>query len=237
MTSLRPLLTFWLAPTLLSLTLLSACAPTPVAGPSVALEEQLQMILQQQQQQADQLQLLQRQLVQIQQQIAGEAQVSAQIDAHAESAQPLPQPSLPAPTAPSLSPAVASQEINALTASASSYLAAFTELASGRYAAAETGFQNFLQEFPEHQYTANARFWLAGAQAAQGKLQLAESNLRQILSDPRGRAKAPAALLKLARIYRQQGLDSQANETLEQLRSTFPDSPEAQQFSRSEPLQ
>jgi len=141
------------------------------------------------------------------------------------------------PMAPLVNTTTASQEISALTASASSYLAAFTELASGHYASAETGFQNFLQEFPEHQYTTNARFWLADAQSAQGKLQLAESNLRQILSDPRGQVKAPAALLKLARIYRQQGLEPQADETLEQLRSTYPDSPEAQQFSRSEPLQ
>lgn len=231
MTTLRPLLSFWPVPALLFLILLSACAPPAVSGPSTALKEQLQLILQQQRQQAGQIQALQQQLTQVQQQVTGETQVSEKIEAQLAPSKAEEQPG-PA-TAPVI-PATASQEITALTASASSYLAAFTDLASGRYAAAETGFQNFLKKFPDHQYTANARFWLANAQSAQGKLQLAADNLRQLLSDPKGRAKAPAALLKLAEIYRQQGQDTQADKTIEQLRSTYPDSPEAQHFDRSE---
>jgi len=227
MTSLRPLLTDRLFPALIFMTFLGACTPPPAGAPSTALKEQLQQLLQQQSQQTEQIQNLQQQLAQLQQQITGEAQVSAQIEARTEVPKyaPLPAPEIPA---------AASQEITALTASASSYLAAFTDLASGRYAAAETGFQNFLNNYPEHQYTANARYWLAKAQFAQGKLQQAATNLRQILNDPKGQAKAPAALLQLSRIYRQQGQNPQADEIIEQLRTSYPDSPEAQHFYRSE---
>jgi len=230
MTFLRSLLTAKFFPALLLVTLLAACAQAPGVAPSAALKEQLQLILQQQHQQAEQLEGLQRQLAQMQQQPDDTAQIGTKFEALAE---PPRREQLP----PSVIPESAHQEINALTASAASYLAAFSDLASGRYDSAEIGFENFLNQFPAHQYSVNARFWLASAQNAQGKLQLAAANLQQILSDPAGGAKAAAALMKLAQIYRQEGLEVQADETLEQLRSTYPDSPEAQHFNRSEPPQ
>ena len=230
MTFLRPLLTARLAPKLLLLLLLGACAPAPGVGPSTALKEQLQLILQQQRQQAEQLTVLQQQLAQIQQRADGGAPINETIAIQPEPPRPEPAPRMVIPES-------ATQEINALTASAASYLAAFSDLASGRYVSAETGFQNFLNQFPEHQYSTNARFWLANAQKAQGKLEPAATNLRQILADPGGNAKTPAVLLKLAQIYRQQGQEMQADETMEQLRGSYPDSPEAQHFNRSEPPQ
>ena len=223
----------WLIPALVALTLLSACAPPGGVAPSPALQEQFQQMLKQQSEQAELLRTLQQQVTQLQQQVEGEAQVSAKITGQPAPPQPVttPEQAAPAPIIPD----TARQEITSLTASASSYLAAFSELAAGHYAAAEAGFQKFLQDFPGHQYAANARFWLASAQSAQGKLQQATDNLRLILSDPKGKDRAPAALLQLARIYRQQGLASQADEILEQLRNSYPDSQEAQHLSGSEP--
>ncbi len=113
------------------------------------------------------------------------------------------------------------------------YLAAFSNLAAGRLPAAESGFQGFLREFPDHQYSPNARYWLANAQLSQGKTNLAVTNLQQIIVNPNAQAKVPAALMQLAQIYRQEGQPIQADNVLEQLRNRYPESPEAQQFYRS----
>ncbi|MCD6582239.1 MAG: tetratricopeptide repeat protein [Desulfuromusa sp.] len=202
--------------------LLSSCAPTPGLAPSGALKDQLHDIKQQQQEQATQLQQLQQQLGQLQQQLTGENIISTQIQSNLETPGQLLPPSQLTPN----------QEAASIAASASSYLAAFSNLAAAQMASAETGFQEFLRDFPAHQYSPNARYWLANAQLSQGKTNLAIDNLRQIIVDPNAQAKAPSALTQLAQIYRQQGLPIQADNILEQLRNRFPESPEAQQFYR-----
>lgn len=209
---------------LLSLLLVSACAPAP-AGPSSALRQQFASLMEQQQQQAAQLTALQEQLAQLQQQLAG--------------GQPLATPSeqllTSSPTEPVTAklPTYPNQEISELADSAATYLAAFSNLAAERYPAAESGFTAFLAEYPAHRYAANARYWLSSAQAAQGNIPAAMSNLRQIAIDQNGRHKAPAALVLLAQLYRQQEQPAAADDVLEQLRSSYPDSQEAQHFNQS----
>ncbi len=213
---------------ILLVTLLSSCAPTPTGAPSVALSEQLQQIRQQQQQQSEQLQLLTRQMILLQQVMGiDEMQLSETDPVEALIFAATPTVDTPAPlprTAPQieLNPAV------------SAYLDAFSHLASGRPDSAERGFELFLQEFPDHQHSANARYWLAQAQSTQGKNDLATTTLRQIITDPRAQFKAPAALMQLAAIYRQQELNYQADDIVEQLRSNYPDSPEAQLLIRND---
>lgn len=221
--------TAWLISLLLSCFFLSACAPAPIGSP-VGLQQQLSQMEVQQQQQAEQLQVLQQQLTQLQQQLTGESVVTAQIESSISGTEP------PEPQPPQV-PLSAQREIAALTESASSYLAAFSDLATGRYRAAEAGFARFLSEFPDHQYTPNARFWLANAQASQGKLQSAMSTYRQLVIDPQAQVRAPAALFRMAQLYRRQNQVDQADDVLEQLRSRFPDSPEAQHSYRSEESQ
>ena len=199
------------------------------AGPSTALRQQFETIQQQQQQQAEQLQTVQDQLAQLQQKLTGgagaapltEQRYSAQTDAGYG-------------TNSAKTPAYASSEISNLADSAATYLAAFSNLAAGRFASAEAGFDLFLREYPAHQYSANARYWLANAQAAQNNLQAAMANLRQIVVAENGQAKAPAALVLLAQIYRRQGLDPAADDIIEQLHNRYPDSPEAQHFYQSD---
>src|SRR6056297_1826899 len=208
--------------------LLSSCAPAPAVAPSVALSEQLQEIRRQQQQQSEQLQLLSRQMVLLQGVMGIEEMKldeSDPVEALIFSVTPPPDvPELPPRTIPEieLNPAV------------SAYLDAFSDLASGRANSAERGFELFLQEFPDHQHSASARYWLAQAQSAQGKNDLAATTLRQIITDPRAKFKAPAALMQLAAIYRRQGLNNQANNIVEQLRTSYPDSPEAQLLIRND---
>ncbi len=214
--------------------LCSSCAPTTGIAPSGALKQQLHEIKQQQQEQAAQLQQLQHKISQLQQQLTAENLVSAQIQDNIES------PQQSGATSPiiivprSQSQVIPNQEAVKIAASASSYLAAFSNLAAGNFTAAETGFQEFLRDFPDHQYSPNARYWLASAQLSQNKTNLAINNLQLIISDPDAQKKTPAALMQLAQVYQQQGLQIQADNVLEQLRINYPESPEAQHFYRSE---
>ncbi len=217
--------------------LLSSCAPTTGIAPSGALKEQLYEIKQQQQEQATQVQQLQQQISQLQQQLTAENLVTAKIQDNIESPQqPEATASIIAIPAP-VDQIIPNQEAVNIAASASSYLEAFSNLAAGNFAAAETGFQEFLLGFPEHQYSPNARYWLASAQLSQGKTNLAVENLQQITANPSAQKKAPAALMQLAQIYQQQGLQIQADNVLEQLRNRYPESQEAQHFYKStEPI-
>ena len=219
-----PSLATWLPLAICSLLLLGACAPAPT-GTSSALRQQFETIMQQQQQQAVQLQALQDQLAQLQ--LSSGTAAATQVKPA-----PATLPSYGADT-PKI-PAYANTEISNLADSASTYLAAFSNLAAGRFAPAEASFDYFLRKYPEHQYTPNARFWLASAQAAQNNLQAATANLRQIVVASDGQQKAPAALVLLAQIYRRQELQAEADDVLEQLRSRYPDSPEAQHFIQSD---
>lgn len=216
--------------------LMTSCAPaTTGLAPTGSLSEQLNEIRSEQQKQALQYQQLQQQLALLQQQLNGEEIISTQIQNNTESPEfTEPQTLTAAPLPESPLTFNLPQDVSAVAASASSYLAAFSDLAAGRWASAEQGFQEFLNMFSDHQYSPNARYWLANAQLSQGKTDLAMSNLRQILVDPRGQTKAPAALVQLAQLYRQQGQDPQADEVIEQLRTRYPESPEAQHFYRSE---
>lgn len=228
-------LTIRLIPILGFVLLLSSCAPTTSLAPSGALKEQLRIIKQQQQEQETQLLQLQQQFSQLHQQLVAEKMITAQIQDNIESPQQLepmeaPVIAFPAPQ----NQVIPNQEAVTIAASASSYLTAFSNLAAGRQAVAETGFQEFLRDFPDHQYAPNARYWLASAQLSQGKTNLAIGNLQIIIADPKAQNKAPAALKQLALIYRQQGSQMQADDVLEQLRNRYPESQEAQHFYRSE---
>jgi TolA-binding protein len=204
----------------------SSCAPAPGLAPSVALREQLQDIKQQQQDQAAQLQQVTRQLALLQQALGIDTRDGQLADPFAEvdvAARP------PAEERSAAPPAVDLQ----LGPEVNDYLAAFAGLASGQPDLAEAGFERFLVAYPDHRHSPNARYWLARAQAGQGKTELAVTNLKRIITDPAAQAKAPAALFQLAQLYRQQGLTQQAADVVEQLRTSYPDSLEVQQLNRS----
>lgn len=212
-----------------SLLLLNACVPAQgPGGPSTALKQQFAQMQQQQRQQAEQIQVLQQQLERLMQH-----PLESVTSTDTAQWQPPAAATFNSPESVAM-PAAVNQELSALADSASNYLAAFSNLAAGRYKLAESGFDSFLKQYPNHQYTANARYWLASAQLSQDKLQAASANLRQVVNDINGQAKAPAALVLLAKIYRRQHLNNEAEDILEQLRSRYPESTEAQQFYRSD---
>lgn len=202
--------------------LLSACMQTTPVGPSAALKQQFAQIQQQQLQQAEQIKALQEKIEQLLQEKPHEIADVPQ-ERHGEA------PSIITTERVTI-PASIGQELSELADSASNYLAAFSNLAAERYAVAETGFSKFLANYPGHQYGPNARYWLARAQVSQGKLTQAKENLLQVSADLNDQQRAPAALAMLVKIYRQQQLPIEADETLEQLRNRYPNSSEAQQF-------
>ena len=210
-----------------ALALLASCTPaTTGLSSSDTLQRQLNSLRAEQQQQATQLKEIRQQLAEMQQQLAQNPASTQDLLSGAERS--------PAPTSATKVPPqrpqrqVVSAEASAVAASASAYLAAFSDLAAGHWAAAETGFQNFLNEYSEHPYSPNARYWLASAQLSQGKAEAALGNLQQVVVDPAGRSKAPAALNQMARVYRDYGMTARADQVIEQLRNNFPESPEAQ---------
>ncbi len=218
-----------------TLMFLSSCAPTPAVAPSAALKEELQQIRQQQQDQAEQLQLLTRQMTLFQQAMGIEKIKPTATDPLEALIFELPESPEDESTEKSFTPSETPQIV--LAPEVSSYLAAFSHLAGGRAEAAEGEFQRFLTEFPDHQHAPNARYWLAQAQVTLNKTDPATSNLRRIIIDPQAQFKAPAAMRQLAIIYRQQGFNRQADDIVEQLRISYPDSPEAQQLFRDDTSQ
>jgi len=211
---------------LLGILILSACVQSTQQVSTQTANSQWQKMDRQQTLQAGQIKALQQQIKQLQKLLVDKKIITAN---NSSTTAP---PSQPLAAQP-INYTVGQNEVAGIAASAASYLAAFSHLAAGQPLAAEAGFNTFLSSFPDHQYAPNARYWLANAQLSQGKTSLAQTNLQQLATNPKAKAKVPAALLQLAQIYRQKGQISQANNALEQLRNHYPESPEAQQFYRS----
>ena len=222
------------------LMMLGGCAQPPSVAPSYALKEQLQELKSQQAAQQQQLQEMQQLVAQLQEQLAGNSGTLIDADpAPSETASGLQTAQANTDTAYATTnqglsmPQAGSAEMVRIADSASSYLTAFSSLASGQYYAAESGFSSFLASYPDHQYAPNARYWLANAQAAQNKTSQAVSNLRQVIADPAGQEKAPAALIQLIQLYQRAGLLAQADQATIQLRDVYGNSAEARYYFQS----
>jgi tol-pal system protein YbgF len=198
----------------------TACVPPPATDAGLAKE--LGLLKQQQRQQQQTLEFIQQQLAQLHEQTGVPAADSAESVAE-------PQPDLALPPDAS--------EVEDLVAVAGGYLEAFSALTLGRHEQARSGFSTFLQNFGDHRFAPDARYWLAESELALGLLQQAEENLLTVAADPAAQSKAPAALLRLVELYRQQERNEPAEDMLRQLRSRFPESQEAQHFNRSDQAQ
>jgi len=108
------------------------------------------------------------------------------------------------------------------------YLQAFSQLTTGRYPAAESKFERFMQTYPDNRFAGNALFWLAECRLAQRQLTAAADTFRQVPEDYPTATKAPEALLKLAQVYRQLGRKDQAARALSLLKQQYPQSSAAE---------
>lgn len=108
------------------------------------------------------------------------------------------------------------------------YLRAFGDYASGRYQAAISGFETFLQRFPGNAYASNARYWLADCYFNQQEYPTAILEFQKVLNDYPRAVKSPDALLKIATSQLQLGRTDEARQAVGRLDRQFPKSTAAQ---------
>lgn len=100
----------------------------------------------------------------------------------------------------------------------------YEALRSGNHSYAVTGFRNFVERFPGHDFADNAQYWLGEAFYDQKRYKSALVEFRKVAQNhPQGN-KVPDALLKLGYCYSQLGEVSQAREVWEQIISVYPKS-------------
>ncbi len=211
---------------LVALTLLATgCAAPQAPG---GLQQRIDNLLQVQQQQAQQLAQLQQQLDRLSTLPLGTAHTTNEPVGETEQLtqtteveiQPL-----------SLPPSAA--EIAAISEAAGVYLEAFAAIATGQMVEAESGFKDFIKRFPDHQYSGNANYWMAEALLAQQKTKQAETALLNIIDNPKQQNKAPAAMARLIRYYRESDAQNNAIAMLQMLNNNYPESPELKRLMRS----
>jgi tol-pal system protein YbgF len=124
--------------------------------------------------------------------------------------------------APAASSAPASADEQAL------YQKAFAALGDKKYPQAVSGLQQYLKQFPQGKYAANAHYWLGEVYSLQNKPQQAEQEFQVIVSQYPKDQKYPDALLKIAFIHDNAGKHAQAKQELQKIIKQFPGTPAAQ---------
>ncbi|MEX0383119.1 tol-pal system protein YbgF [Spiribacter sp. 1M153] len=104
------------------------------------------------------------------------------------------------------------------------YDAAFSELRAGRYDAAAAAFQGFLQDYPEADLAANARYWLGESHYVVRDFDTALESFEQVVDNHADSRKHPDALLKIGYVHLEQGRDEQGRAALREVIEAFPDS-------------
>jgi tol-pal system protein YbgF len=88
-------------------------------------------------------------------------------------------------------------------------------------------FEDFLVQYPGHDYADNCLYWIGEAYYDRQMFQPALARFEQVIVQyPRGN-KVPDALLKAAFCYRELGMKDRARDLFEKLIRTWPDSPAA----------
>lgn len=115
---------------------------------------------------------------------------------------------------------------NATTAVAL-YDDAFSYLQRNDFAAAQTKFQDFINQYPNDDLAANAKYWLGETYYGQNNYQEASRAFARAFKDHPDGQKAPDTLLKLAMSLNGQNMTQEACLTLAELNKRFPDASSA----------
>jgi tol-pal system protein YbgF len=102
------------------------------------------------------------------------------------------------------------------------YQAAYEQILSGDYAAAEAGFAEYIANNPKSRRIADANFWLGEAQYSQGKFNDAAKTFLDGYKSYGKSAKAPEMLLKLAMSLAKLDSKDTACATLRQVPKAYP---------------
>lgn len=100
----------------------------------------------------------------------------------------------------------------------------YDALRAGNHSYAVTGFKNFIERFPGHDYADNAQYWLGEAYYDQKRFKPAAIEFRKVIDNHPGGNKVPDALLKLAFCNMKLGDSKGARELLQQVVRQYPKS-------------
>jgi tol-pal system protein YbgF len=104
------------------------------------------------------------------------------------------------------------------------YLKAFSDYASGRFNEAISGFNRFLERFPDNDFSGNAQFWLGECYYSQRLLSRALSEFSLVAERYPDGSKAPDALLRMANLYLELNQPDQQRQTEDLLLKLYPQS-------------
>jgi tol-pal system protein YbgF len=104
------------------------------------------------------------------------------------------------------------------------YNQAFDVLKGGKYADAVTGFQRFLQSYPQSSLADSAQYWLGESYYVTRDFQSAAASFQTVLDRWPDSRKAPDALLKLGYTQAELGRTAQARATLASVSTRYPGS-------------
>lgn len=107
------------------------------------------------------------------------------------------------------------------------YEFAFEALKQGRYAESSTLFADFLRDFPNGEYAANASYWLGESFYVTQNYDIALETFQGLLARFPDSRKAPDALLKVGYCQYELGDTQRAASTLNEVVQRFPDTPVA----------
>ncbi|MFN3199879.1 MAG: tol-pal system protein YbgF [Bradymonadia bacterium] len=102
------------------------------------------------------------------------------------------------------------------------YRTAYAAFQRGDFQVAAVGFNDFLENWPDHAYAEGALFWLAHCAARRGQDAVAIERFRKMVKRfPKG-DHVPEALLEIGLALDRRGLSSDARETLSRLVAVYP---------------
>lgn len=100
----------------------------------------------------------------------------------------------------------------------------YEALRAGNHSYAVTGFRNFVERFPGHDFADNAQYWLGEAFYDQKRYKSALAEFRKVVDNhPQGN-KVPDALLKLGYCYSQLAEEDKAKQVWQQVLQVYPKS-------------
>lgn len=198
--------------------MLSACAPPQAIPVSSNNTLELRKVYSAIEKQNQAINNLSAQVSELESRLQLQSNEIEQLRQRRETAQPAYQPTgLPSPTG-------TAQLMQGEGSPTEVYLQAFGDYASGRYQAAISGFESFLQRFPNNSYASNAQFWLADCFFNQQQYALAKGEFERVLNNYPNAAKVPDALLKIAIAQLQLESPEEARQTINVLNQRYPKS-------------
>lgn len=109
------------------------------------------------------------------------------------------------------------------------YRRAFNAYRERRFGASILDFEEFLRQYPDHDYADNAQYWIGDSYYSQGEYGQAIVELNRVLELYPNEAKASDALLKIALCYEKLGELEKAKVFVRRLLDHYPQSDAARQ--------